>query len=156
MDLVSPIGRVYQAGTLSGNPLAMAAGAATLDAIDATPGLYADLEAAGARLAEGLRGAAANAGIAVVVNQVGSMLTVFFTSDAVTDMESASRADTARFGRWFHALLTRGVWWPPSQFEAAFLSAALDDEMIDEIVTAAASAFAEVAALEEVAGGEPA
>jgi glutamate-1-semialdehyde 2,1-aminomutase len=145
MDLVSPIGRVYQAGTLSGNPLAMAAGAATLDAIDATPGLYTRLEAAGVRLAEGLRGAAAAAGIAVVVNQVGSMLTVFFTSDAVTDMESASQSDTQRFGRWFHALLARGVWWPPSQFEAAFLSAALDDEKIDEVVTAAAAAFAEVA-----------
>jgi glutamate-1-semialdehyde 2,1-aminomutase len=150
MDQVSPIGRVYQAGTLSGNPLAMAAGAATLDAIDATPGLYASLEAAGARLAEGLRGAAAAASVEVVVNQVGSMLTVFFTSDVVTDMESASRCDTARFARWFHALLARGVWWPPSQFEAAFLSAALDDEMIDEIVTAAASAFVEVAALDEI------
>jgi glutamate-1-semialdehyde 2,1-aminomutase len=123
----------------------MAAGAATLDAIDATPGLYAGLEAAGVRLADGLREAAAAAGVAVVVNQVGSMLTVFFSKDAVTDMESASRADTARFARWFHGMLRRGVWWPPSQFEAAFLSAALDEAMIDEIVTAATAAFAEIA-----------
>ncbi len=145
MDLVSPVGRVYQAGTLSGNPLAMAAGTATLDAIDATPGLYAGLESAGERLALGLRQAAAAAGVPVVVNQVGSMLTVFFTKDAVTDMESAARADTARFAHWFHGMLSRGVWWPPSQFEAAFLSAALDEAMIDEIVTAATAAFAEVA-----------
>jgi glutamate-1-semialdehyde 2,1-aminomutase len=145
VDLVSPVGRVYQAGTLSGNPLAMAAGAATLDAIDATPGLYAGLEATGERLADGLRQAAANAGVPVVVNQVGSMLTVFFTTDAVIDMQSASRADTESFARWFHEMLRRGVWWPPSQFEAAFLSAALDDAMIDEIVTAATAAFAEVA-----------
>ncbi|MFO8148769.1 MAG: glutamate-1-semialdehyde 2,1-aminomutase [Trueperaceae bacterium] len=144
MDLVSPLGRVYQAGTLSGNPLAMAAGAATLDAIDATPGLYAGLEAAGERLADGLRQAAADAGVPVVVNQVGSMLTVFFTDDAVIDMESASRADTESFARWFHGMLRRGVWWPPSQFEAAFLSAALDENLIDELVTAATAAFAEV------------
>jgi len=145
MDHVSPLGRVYQAGTLSGNPLAMAAGAATLDAIDATPDLYGALERSGARLADGLRRAADAAGVPVVVNQVGSMLTVFFASAPVTDLASASRSDTAAFARWFHALLEHGVWWPPSQFEAAFLSVALDDDLVDVVLQAAAAAFGEVA-----------
>ena len=146
MDLVSPVGRVYQAGTLSGNPLAMAAGSATLDAIDATPGLYDTLERAGARLEAGLRDAAAAAGVPVTLNRVGSMLTVFFTPDPVTDLASASRSDTAAFARWFHALLERGVWWPPSQFEAAFLGAAHGDAEIDAVLAAAAEAFAEARA----------
>lgn len=142
MDHVSPIGRVYQAGTLSGNPLAMAAGAATLDAIDATPGLYPALERRGAELAARLRADAAAAGVPVVVNQVGSMLTVFFTDHAVTDLASAERSDARAFARWFHALLERGVWWPPSGFEAAFLSHALDDDLLERVADAARAAFA--------------
>lgn len=142
MDHVSPIGRVYQAGTLSGNPLAMAAGAATLDAIDATPGLYPALERRGAELAARLRADAAATGVPVVVNQVGSMLTVFFTDHAVTDLASAERSDARAFARWFHALLERGVWWPPSGFEAAFLSHALDDDLLERVADAARAAFA--------------
>jgi glutamate-1-semialdehyde 2,1-aminomutase len=152
MDQVSPVGRVYQAGTLSGNPLAMAAGIATFAAIDATPDLYPALDARGARLAEGLRGAAAAAGVTVRVNQVGSMLTVFFGSEPVTDFSSAARADGAAFGRWFHGLLRRGVAWPPSAFEAAFLSYAHSDALVDEVVAAAAAAFADVAAAPQPPG----
>lgn len=141
LDHVSPVGKVYQAGTLSGNPLAMAAGAATLDAIDATPDLYATLDRRGADLADALRSSAADAGVPVTVNQVGSMLTVFFTSGPVTDLTTAARSDGGRFGRWFHHLLEAGVWWPPSGFEAAFLSVALDDALTDEVASAAAGAF---------------
>lgn len=145
MAQVSPLGKVYQAGTLSGNPLAMAAGIATFEAIDATADLYLTLEARGARLAEGLRHAAAAAGVAVQVNQVGSMVTVFFTEGPVVDFASASRTDGAAFGRWFQGLLRRGVAWPPSAYEAAFLSYALDDALIEQVLEAAAASFDEVA-----------
>jgi glutamate-1-semialdehyde 2,1-aminomutase len=146
MDHVSPVGKVYQAGTLSGNPLAMAAGIATFEAIDATPGLYGTLDARGARLADGLRAGAAEAGVAVQVNQIGSMLTVFFTADPVVDFDTAAASDTRTFGRWFHALLARGVAWPPSAYEAAFMSHALDDDLVDAVIAAAREAFAEVGA----------
>jgi glutamate-1-semialdehyde 2,1-aminomutase len=122
----------------------MAAGAATLDAIDATADLYPTLERRGAQLADALREGAAAAGVPTTVNQVGSMLTVFFTSDAVTDLESASHSDAAAFARWFHGLLDRGVWWPPSGFEAAFLSYALDDDAIADVAAAARAAFAAI------------
>ncbi len=141
MDHVSPIGKVYQAGTLSGNPLAMAAGIATLDAIDATADLYPVLERRGAQLADALRAGASAAGLPATVNQVGSMMTVFFTGDAVTDLASAGRSDARAFGRWFHALLDRGVWWPPSGFESAFLSYALDDAAIEQVADTARDAF---------------
>ncbi len=141
MDHVSPIGKVYQAGTLSGNPLAMAAGAATLDAIDATPDLYPTLERRGAWLADALRAGAAEAGVPATVNQVGSMLTVFFTEHAVTDLATAEQSDARAFARWFHGLLDRGVWWPPSGFEAAFLGYPLDDEALERVADAARAAF---------------
>ncbi len=146
MEQVSPSGKVYQAGTLSGNPLAMAGGIATFEAIDATPDLYLALESRGTRLADGLRQGAAEAGVTVRVNQIGSMVTVFFTEERVVDFASAARADGAAFARWFQALLRRGVAWPPSAFEAAFLGYALDDHLIDEVIEAATSAFREVAA----------
>lgn len=141
MRHVSPLGKVYQAGTLSGNPLAMAAGLATLEAVDRTPDLYEVLEARGAQLEQGLRAAAAAADLAVQVNRAGSMLTVFFTDQPVTDFESASASDAKRFARWFHALLERGVYWPPSQFEAAFLSYAHSEEDIETMSRAAREAF---------------
>jgi glutamate-1-semialdehyde 2,1-aminomutase len=140
MACVAPEGPVYQAGTLSGNPLAMAAGAAMLDLL-AEPGAYQRLEAASARLETGLRRAAAAAGAAVTVNRVGSMLTVFFCEGPVVDYASAKRADTARFGRFFHALLERGVYFPPAQFEAAFVSLAHDEAAIDETARAAEQAL---------------
>ena len=127
MERVSPLGGVYQAGTLSGNPLAVAAGLATLRALQ-TPGTYDRLEALGARVERDVVEAARAAGVPVTVNRVGSMLTVFFTDGPVTDYSSAKRADTARYARYFHAMREGGVFLAPSQFEAAFVSLAHRDE----------------------------
>jgi glutamate-1-semialdehyde 2,1-aminomutase len=144
MATVAPDGPVYQAGTLSGNPLAMAAGCVVLDRLD-DAGIYESLEEKGARLEAGLREGAVAAGVAVTINRVGSMITVFFCDGPVTDYASAKRSDTARFGRFFHALLERGVYLPPAQFEAAFLSLAHGEAEIDETIRAAAEAFRAVA-----------
>ena len=144
MDQVSPVGKVYQAGTLSGNPLAMAAGIATLETINATPDLYEVLEARTARLEHGLKRAADQTNVPVTVNRVGSMLTVFFTDREVTDLASASTTDTVRFGKWFHGLLQRGVYWPPSAFEAAFFSYAHSEADIDAVLSAAHASFADL------------
>ena len=144
MATVAPEGPVYQAGTLSGNPLAMAAGAALLDLL-AQPGTYDTLEARSARLEEGLRRAARDAGATVTINRVGSMITVFFCAGPVTDYATAKASDTKRFGRFFHAMLERGVYLPPAQFEAAFVSLAHGEAEIDLTVAAAAEAFRAVA-----------
>ncbi len=125
MAQVAPAGPVYQAGTLSGNPLAVVAGQATLDELDAAT--YRSLETAGERVARAIRKAAAAADVCVTVNRVGSMLTAFFTASPVRDYETARQADTAGFAAWFHRLLDRGVSLPPSQFEAAFVSTAHDE-----------------------------
>ena len=146
MDQVSPVGKVYQAGTLSGNPLAMAAGLATFRAMDAAPDLYEVLEARGAQLEAGLEAAAREHGVTVTINRVGSMITVFFTEGPVTDFASASTTDTVRFRRWFHGLLERGVYWPASAYEAAFLSYAHTEADIDTMIAAARDSFADVAA----------
>lgn len=122
MEQVAPLGPVYQAGTLSGNPLAMAAGLATLEILEKNPGYYARLEAVGARLEAGLREVLSRKGIPHAVNRVGSMLTIFFTEGPVRTFAEAKRTDTELFKRFFHGLLDRGVYWPPSNFEAAFLS----------------------------------
>jgi glutamate-1-semialdehyde 2,1-aminomutase len=142
MATVAPEGPVYQAGTLSGNPLAMAAGCAVLDRL--APPAYATLEARGARLEEGLRRAALDAGVTVTVNRVGSMFTVFFCSGPVVDYTSAKTSDPKRFGRFFPAMLERGVYLPPAQFEAAFVSLAHGDAEIDLTVRAASEAFRQV------------
>ena len=141
MAHVSPVGKVYQAGTLSGNPLAMAAGIATLETINQTTDLYEVLESRTAQLEEGLLETAASAGVTVQVNRVGSMITVFFTDSKVTDFESASTTDTALFSKWFHGLLKRGIYWPPSPFEAAFLSYAHSEQDITTIIHAATESF---------------
>jgi glutamate-1-semialdehyde 2,1-aminomutase len=141
MRHIAPEGPVYQAGTLSGNPLAMAAGCAALDAL-AEPGVYEKLEALGERFAAGLRAAGRDAGVPLTVNRVGSMLTAFFCPSAVTDFATAKAADTARYGRFFHGLLDRGVYFPPAQFEAAFVSTAHTDADIDEAVRVAGAALA--------------
>lgn len=146
MERIAPLGGIYQAGTLSGNPLAMAAGIATLEVLQA-PGFYAALEAASARLEEGLRAAAAAAGIATRLNRVGSMFTGFFTGTAVTDYASAKTADAARYGVFFRAMLERGVSLAPSQFEAAFVSAAHSGQDIEQTVLAAKEAFAVAAGI---------
>jgi len=140
MEHVAPLGPVYQAGTLSGNPLAVAAGLATLSALrQGDP--YARLEALGARLERGLRVAASGTGIPLTVNRVGSMLTAFFTGDAVTDYATARRADTKRYAGFFHALRERGVYVAPSQFEAAFVSLAHSEADLDAAGQAAAEAM---------------
>ena len=146
MDHVSPVGRVYQAGTLSGNPLAMAAGLATFRAMDEVEDLYDVLEARGARLQEGLEQGAHAAGLALVVNRVGSMLTPFFCDGPVRDDVDAQRTDAKTFARWFHGLLDRGVYWPASAFEAAFLSYALSEADVERMIDAAAEAFQEASA----------
>jgi glutamate-1-semialdehyde 2,1-aminomutase len=139
MDRVSPSGPVYQAGTLSGNPVAMAAGIAQLSRLNQA--VYDKLAHLGGRLEAGLVDAAQSAGVPVCVNRVGSMLTVFFQEGPVTDLASAKRSDTARFAQFFHGLLDAGVYWPPSQYEAAFISAAHDDEVIDQTIEAARAVF---------------
>ncbi len=139
MDRVAPSGPIYQAGTLSGNPMAMAAGTATLEQL--SPVSYQKLEHVSARLAAGFAEAARAAGAAVQVNRVGSMLTVFFSGDPVFDAASARRCDTKRFGRFFHAMLERGVYLPPSQFEAAFVSLAHSEEDVDLTIAASREAF---------------
>jgi glutamate-1-semialdehyde 2,1-aminomutase len=140
MDCVSPAGPVYQAGTLSGNPLAMAAGLATLEILRNNPP-YARLEHLGARLEEGLDRAAQDAGIPHTINRVGSMFTLFFHPGPVRNYEEAKQSDTKRFARFFWEMLARGVYLPCSQFEAAFLSNAHTSTEIDAIVKAAEEVF---------------
>ena len=146
MERIAPLGPVYQAGTLSGNPLATAAGLATLEIVR-RPGTYERLEALSARLESGLAAAARDAGASLpdglpyCSNRVGSMLTGFFCAGPVTDFESALTADRARYGRFFHAMLERGVYLAPSQFEAAFVSLAHEEADVDYTVSAAADAF---------------
>ncbi|MFO0681334.1 MAG: glutamate-1-semialdehyde 2,1-aminomutase [Sandaracinus sp.] len=144
MQKVAPLGPVYQAGTLSGNPLAVAAGEATLRAIE-RPGFYDELEAKSERLENILVEAADAARVPVRVQRVGSMLTPFFTDRPVHHWEDAASCDTKRFGRWHAEMLARGVMWPPAQFEAAFVSIAHDDATLDATEKAARAAFAAVA-----------
>jgi glutamate-1-semialdehyde 2,1-aminomutase len=139
MDLVAPAGPVYQAGTLSGNPLAMAAGIWSLDRLK--PALYRTLNALTTRLAAGLAAAAREAGVALQVNASGSMLTPFFTDKPVRDYQSATSADTAAYARFFRAMLVRGIYPPPSQFEAWFLSAAHTVKDVDQTIVAARAAL---------------
>lgn len=133
MAQVAPQGAVYQAGTLSGNPLAMAAGIAALDALD--PAAYARLESLGSRLGDGLRTAAVAAGVPCAVNRVGSMVTAFLGVERVTNWEEANEADRGAFGRLHRAWLGAGVLWPPSQFECAFLSTAHLPADVDRVVS---------------------
>ncbi len=136
MEKVAPLGPVYQAGTLSGNPLAMASGLATLEILEENPGLYQALERLGQRLEEGLKALLQETGTPGTVNRVGSMLTLFFTEGPVRTFLEAKKTDTNRFKEVFHALLKQGVYWPPSNFEAAFLSTAHTDEEIDRTLEA--------------------
>ena len=144
MDALAPLGPVYQAGTLSGNPVAVASGTATVRAL-AAGGVYASLEQRAASLQAGLIEGLTRAGVAASVVRVGSMLTVFFTPDPPSDLEEAERADTGRFARFFRAMLTRGILIPPSQFEAWFVSAAHREEDVTRATVAAAAAFREAA-----------
>jgi glutamate-1-semialdehyde 2,1-aminomutase len=146
MDLVAPLGPMYQAGTLSGNPLAMAAGYAQLRYLKEHKEVYAKLDQLSADLVTGVAAAAKSAGVAMTSNRVGSMFTWFFTRGPVTDWDSASKSDTEAFGRFFRNLLESGVYLPPSQYEAAFLGTAHTEEDIKKTIAAAKQAFAMVAA----------
>ena len=143
MRHIAPAGNIYQAGTLSGNPLAMTAGLVTLKRLRDVS-VYEQLERAGRRLCEGLSKAAREAGIETVTNRVGSMWTTFFTNEPVTDWTSAARSNRELFGKFFHAMLNEGVYLAPSAFEAGFVSAAHGAADIEATVTAAKRAFAAV------------
>ncbi len=142
MAQVAPLGPVYQAGTLSGNPLAMAAGVATLEILQAHPEYYQQLEALGAELERGLNELLQTTGTPGTVNRVGSMITVFFCEGPVRRYQDAVRTDVEVFKRFFHGLLKRGVYWPPSAFEAAFLSVAHTPEDLEQTLEAARAALA--------------
>jgi glutamate-1-semialdehyde 2,1-aminomutase len=143
MSMVAPLGPMYQAGTLSGNPLAMAAGCAMLKHLrDHKEEIYPRLDKLSGTLVEGVSAAARNAGVTLCANRVGSMFTWFFTAGPVTDWASASKSDTEAFGRFFHAMLDQGVYLPPSQYEAAFLSTAHTEEDVARTIEAAKTAFA--------------
>jgi glutamate-1-semialdehyde 2,1-aminomutase len=142
MDLVAPLGPMYQAGTLSGNPLAMAAGLTTLCYLNENRNeIYPRLERLSADLLLGVTDAAKDAGISVVANRVGSMFTWFFTDAPVTDWDSASKSNTEAFGNFFRGMMERGVYLPPSQYEAAFLSAAHTEDDVQQTIAAAREAF---------------
>ncbi|MFQ6132059.1 MAG: glutamate-1-semialdehyde 2,1-aminomutase [Armatimonadota bacterium] len=145
MEHVAPLGSVVQAGTLSGNPIAMAAGLATIRQLRAE-GVYAQLEERSALLEEGLLDAARQAGVPVTINRVGSMMTLFFTADPVTDFDSSSAADGERYARFFHAMLDRGIALAPSKAEAAFVSTAHTRQDIEKTIEAARDALKVVAA----------
>ncbi len=140
MRKIAPLGPVYQAGTLSGNPLATSAGLATLERL--TPAVYEQLEERGAMLEQGLVNALSGRKVTGVVQRVGSMLTLFFHDGPVRSFKDASASDTKRFGAWHQGMLERGIYWPPSQFEAAFISAAHTPEDIEATITAASEALA--------------
>lgn len=146
MDLVAPLGPMYQAGTLSGNPLAMAAGYAQLHYLKEHRDVYTKLDQLSSDLVAGVAGAAKSAGVPMTHNRVGSMFTWFFTPGPVTDWDSASKSDTEAFGRFFRNMLDAGIYLPPSQYEAAFLGAAHTEEDVKKTIAAAKQAFAMVAA----------
>jgi glutamate-1-semialdehyde 2,1-aminomutase len=145
MEMIAPLGPVYQAGTLSGNPLAMRAGLATLPKL-AAPGFYDELNRKAQRLAEGLRAALKDSGIPGHVNIAGSLLTLFFTPDEVRDYAGAKKSDTTRFAAFFSHMLARGIFLPPSQFEALFVSAAHSGADIDSTIAAARESLHAIAA----------
>ncbi|MFL6257529.1 MAG: aminotransferase class III-fold pyridoxal phosphate-dependent enzyme, partial [Pyrinomonadaceae bacterium] len=140
MEQIAPAGPVYQAGTLSGNPLAMTAGLAVLRRLR-DPKVYERLEAAGGRLCDAMSEAAREAGVETFTNRVGSMFTTFFTNAEVKDWPTAAKSDRERYGKFFHAMLEEGVYLAPSQFEAAFIGTTHTDELLDRTAEAARRAF---------------
>jgi glutamate-1-semialdehyde 2,1-aminomutase len=144
MDVVSPAGPVYQAGTLSGNPIAMAAGQAMLTHLSENPSVYTRLEEIGTTLTNGMKANMEKLGLNYTLNHVGSMFTLFFTDKPVNNFEDAKTSDTALFGRYFQAMLKRGIYLAPSQYEAMFLSTALTDEHIQMVLEANLESLREV------------
>ena len=147
MEFVSPEGPVYQAGTLSGNPIAMAAGLAMLRYLNNHPEVYKELNHIGASLTDGIKSINQELGLDYTVNSMGSMYSLFFTDSSVFDFESAKTSGTGLFGKYFQAMLKRGVYLAPSQFESLFLSTALNDKVIDQILVAHKEAMVEVMGL---------
>jgi glutamate-1-semialdehyde 2,1-aminomutase len=142
MEFVAPLGPMYQAGTLSGNPLAMAAGLSALEQL--TPQVYATLEARGAQLQEGLIQIAKRYGVPAQVQRVGSMISIFITTQSVENFEQAQKTNKGFFGQLFHALLGRGIYLPPSALESWFLTASHSEEDIERTLSAVSDSFAEV------------
>ena len=140
MQMVAPVGPVYQAGTLSGNPLAMTAGIETLNILR-QPGVYEQLERRGKALEEGVKEAGRKGGVDWYISRTGSLMTVFFSREPVTDYQTAKKADTERFNAFFHRLLANGIYWPPSQFEAAFISLAHSEDDIRLTINAFSKAI---------------
>lgn len=136
MDCVSPQGPVYQAGTLSGNPIAMAAGKAMLTYLNENPGVYTQLEETGNQIVGGIRQILDKLNLKYQINHIGSMYSLFFTETQVVDFETAKTSDTAKFGKYFHGMLDSGIYLAPSQYEALFLSTALSQENIAAILAA--------------------
>ena len=144
MEKIAPQGSVYQAGTLSGNPVAMAAGIATLKELK-KPGFYEALEEKGARLADGLKGAAQKAGIPVSMDRVGSVMGLFFTDIDVKNIDDAKTSNLDRFTAYWQKMLQQGIYLAPSQFEAMFVSSAHSNDTIDQTIAAAEAVFQELA-----------
>jgi len=144
MNWVSPLGPVYQAGTLSGNPIAMSAGLTMLHYLNDHPEVYTQLEASGKRLVAGFSSSMKKLGLDYTVNQIGSMYTLFFTNQPVTDFPSAKASDLALFGKYFHAMLEKGIYLGPSQFESMFLSTALTEANLDRVIEANEESLIEV------------
>jgi glutamate-1-semialdehyde 2,1-aminomutase len=144
MDCVSPAGPVYQAGTLSGNPIAMSAGLAMLRYLDSHPEVYTRLEAVGTTITNGFKASLQQLGLNYTINQIGSMFTLFMTDQPVTDFSSAKTSDLALFGRYFQAMLKRGIYLAPSQFESLFFSYALEDQHVQQLIEANEEALKEI------------
>lgn len=144
MEMISPVGPVYQAGTLSGNPLAMSAGYASLNFIKDNPQIYDNLEKSSAYLEKGFRNALNSIGKSFCINRVGSMLTVFFTEEPVIDYKAAVSSDTVSFGKYFNKMLSNGIYLAPSQFEAIFVSTAHSSEDLDKTISATAESLKKV------------
>jgi len=144
MEMMAPVGAVYQAGTLSGNPLVMTAGIETLKILS-QPGVYEQLEVKSSNLEKGIVKVAAETNVTLHISRVASLLTAFFTSKPVVDYETATQADTRLFSRFFQQLLSQGIYWPPSQFEAAFVSLAHSDENIQTTIRAINKALSPLA-----------
>jgi glutamate-1-semialdehyde 2,1-aminomutase len=144
MDFISPVGPVYQAGTLSGNPIAMAAGLAMLHYLNTHPEVYGQLEAIGNKLVSGFTENLKKLGLSYTINHIGSMFSIFFTDKPVVDFESAKTSDTVLFGKYFQAMLKKGIYLAPSQYESLFLSTALTDEHIQTIIQANYESLEEV------------
>jgi glutamate-1-semialdehyde 2,1-aminomutase len=144
MDAVSPAGPIYQAGTLSGNPMAMAAGIAMLKYLQANPGTYSHINKMTSMIVEGMKSENRKAGFDFTINHVGSMFTLFFTDKAVNDFDGAKTSDTARFAKYFQSMLAQGIYLAPSQYEAMFISNAVDESIVEKILSAHRTAIAEI------------